>query len=55
MEDFFGSPDDEEEKARGFIGEVGGGAGGDQGGKLCSMQLHGRHGRGKKEKGENKK
>ena len=29
--------------------------GGDQGGKLCSMQLHGRHGRGKKEKGENKK
>ena len=25
MEDFFGSPDDEEEKAEGFIGEVGGG------------------------------
>ena len=25
MEDFFGSPDDEVEKAEGFIGEVGGG------------------------------
>ena len=25
MEDFFGSPDDEEEKAEGFIGEEGGG------------------------------
>ena len=25
MEVFFGSPDDEEEKAEGFIGEVGGG------------------------------
>ena len=25
MEDFFGSPDDEEEKAEGFTGEEGGG------------------------------
>ena len=25
MEDFFGSPDDEEEKAEGFKGEIGGG------------------------------
>ena len=28
MEDFFGSPDDEVEKAEGFTGEVGGGGGG---------------------------